>query len=1381
MKTNTLSFRDKGLYKLLRACFLIGALIISGMTSETSAQCNADAGSLMGFKPTDCLQAGGTVIGGVPVGDAVVPAGYQVIYVLTEGAGLLIQDASANPTFTVTAIGDYTVHTLVYDPNTLNLGSVVFGVTTGFDVNSLLIQGGGSICASLDVSGTSISVDNPDAGTISADAAQYCLSGGSATISASPGGNAYVPAGYSTVYVLTEGPGLVIQGAGATPSFVVNGAGDYTIHTLVYDPVTLDLGIVVPGTTTGFDVNGLLLQGGGTICASLDVAGAPVSVVDCGTPCIADAGSLMGYKPTDCLQTGGTVIGGIPMGNAVVPAGYQTIYVLTEGPGLVIQQASAYPVFTVTAIGDYTVHTLVYDPNTLNLGSVVFGVTTGFDVNSLLIQGGGSICASLDVTGTSISVDNPDAGTITADSAQYCLSGGAATLSATPDGNAYVPSGYSTVYVLTEGPGLVIQGAGASPSFVVNGAGDYIIHTLVYDPNTLSLGIVVPGTTTGFDVNGLLIQGGGGICASLDVAGAPISVIDCGTPCDADAGTITADQSSVCLDNGSAVLSATPDGNDLVPAGYQTVYVLTQGAGLVIQQAGTTPSFTVSDTGSYIIHTLVYDPNTLDLNIVVPGVTTGFDVNGLLIQGGGSICASLDVAGAPISVIDCGTPCDADAGTITADQSSVCLDNGSAVLSATPDGNDLVPAGYQTVYVLTQGAGLVIQQAGTTPSFTVSDTGSYIIHTLVYDPNTLDLNIVVPGVTTGFDVNGLLIQGGGSICASLDVAGAPILVDPCPVPCLADAGTLTADSATYCLDNSGIFISATPDGNSVVPAGYQTLYVLTEGAGLTILQANPTPVFSISDTGNYTIHTLVYDPNTLNLSLVVFGTTVAVDVLGLLVQGGGLICASLDVPGAPITVVDCGELCTADAGSITADLSLACIDSTSVIISATPDGNDIVPAGYQTVYVLTQGSGLVIQQAGATPSFTVSDTGSYIIHTLVYDPNTLDLNSVVPWVTTGFDVNGLLIQGGGAICASLDVAGAPILVELCSASCLANAGTIGSDSTQYCLINSTVDVSATPDGNDVVPAGYQTVYVLTQGAGLVIQQAGAAPTFTVSDTGNYIIHTLVYDPATLDLNIVVPGVTTGFDVNGLLIQGGGSICASLDVTGAPFNVALCSQTCIADAGTLTPDQSAYCLVNATVDISATPDGNIVVPAGYQVGYVLTEGPNLIVMQAGVTPNFAVADTGSYTIHTLVYDPNTLNLSLIVPGTTAAIDVLGLLIQGGGTICASLDVAGAPIIVETCIVTGNLGTGQGYMSDELSVWPNPATDNVTIEVKDLPVGEYQVKIIDFKGVEMLRPIGITLDDTNGTYLFDISDLRNGAYTLMVISDVHLSTGKIIKTD
>jgi hypothetical protein len=357
-----------------------------------------------------------------------------------------------------------------------------------------------------------------------------------------------------------------------------------------------------------------------------------------GSNCVADAGTLTATSSVACTKGGSATISATPNGNAVVPPGYQTLYVLTEGPGLVIQQVSPLSSFSVTGGGNFTIHTLIYDPLTLNLGIVVPGVTTGFDVNALLIQGGGSICASLDVTGAPILINNPDAGTLTAVNSTICGNGG--LLTATPDGNSNVPAGYSTLYVLTSGTGLVIEQVSATPSFNVTGSGLYTIHTLVFD-STLDLSIVVPGVTTGFDVNGLLVQGGGTICASLDVAGAQFNVA---TP---NAGTISPDNFINCLNNGSATITATPNGNAVVPSGFQTVYVLTRGLGLVIQQAGATPSFTVTQPGLYRIHTLVYDPNTLNLGIVVPGVTTGFDVNGLLVQGGGTICGSLDVQGAP--------------------------------------------------------------------------------------------------------------------------------------------------------------------------------------------------------------------------------------------------------------------------------------------------------------------------------------------------------------------------------------------------------------------------------------------------------------------------------------------------------------------------------------------------------------------------------------------------------------------------------------------------------------------------------------------------------------------------------------------------------------
>ncbi|MEO1032380.1 MAG: T9SS type A sorting domain-containing protein, partial [Bacteroidota bacterium] len=304
--------------------------------------------------------------------------------------------------------------------------------------------------------------------------------------------------------------------------------------------------------------------------------------------------------------------------------------------------------------------------------------------------------------------------------------------------------------------------------------------------------------------------------------------------------------------------------------------------------------FTVMGGGNYTIHTLVY-PTGLDLSIVQLGTTTGFDVNGLLIQGGGELCASLDVAGAPVHITN------PDAGTLTANESNVTLEGGSATISATPNGDANVPEGYSTLYVLTSGEGLVIEQVGGTPEFTVTEAGDYTIHTLVY-PTGLDLSVVQLGITTGFDVNGLLVQGGGDLCAALDVPGAPIHVDE-DEACLAHAGTLYSDHPIQCIDDGIATIFAETAQEPVIPDGYSQLFVLTNAFNLTILNVSATPTFDIDTVGFYRIHSLVYDPSTLDLSIVQFGVTTAFDVLPLLQQGGGDICASLDVRGAVNLVV----------------------------------------------------------------------------------------------------------------------------------------------------------------------------------------------------------------------------------------------------------------------------------------------------------------------------------------------------------------------------------------------------------------------------------------------------------------------------------------------
>ena len=764
-----------------------------------------------------------------------------------------------------------------------------------------------------------------------------------------------------------------------------------------------------------------------------------------------------------------------------------------------------------------------------------------------------------------------DPGTLAA--SQICFQEDQATISASPRGDAIIPDGFETIYVLTSSEDLVIEGVNNEPSFEVIPNGLYTIHTLIYESSTLDLGIVELGVTTGFDVNALLIQGGGSICAALDVAGNQYKFGGCEPDCEAMAGTLLADNQG-CVNVDGAMINATIKDQPTVPAGFEVLYVLTAGEGLVIQNVNDEATFTVTEEGLYTIHTLVYDQNTLDLGIVEIGTTTGFDVNSLLIQGGGAICGALDVAGASFTIEACPN-CDAWPGTLIAD-SNDCLEGENVTITATRTTDTVVPEGFEVIYVLTSGNELVIENVDAVPNFAVTSTGLYTIHTLVYDPMTLDLSIVTPGETTGFDVNGLLIQGGGDICAALDVAGASFTVEKCQNICEADAGSLHPGHKD-CIDGHGATIEANISHKPFVPSGFERLYVLTSGDDLVIEEVNTHPNFGVAEEGLYTIHTLIYDPGTLDLGIVKFGETTGFDVNSLLIQGGGSICGALDVSGAKFEVEQCG--CQATAGTLKPKKE-ECIDGHGATITAKVGNRPRVPSGFEVIYVLTSGDGLVIQNVSATPSFTVNEEGLFTIHTLVYDPNTLDLGIVEIGATTGFDVNSLLIQGGGDICAALDVPGAKFEVENCK--CKATAGTLKPNS-EECIDDHGASITAIIGNQPTVPSGFEVIYVLTSGDGLVIQNVSAAPSFTVNEEGLFTIHTLVYDPSTLDLGIVEPGVTTGFDVNSLLIQGGGDICAALDVPGAKFEVENCK--CKATAGTLKPN-SEECIDDHGATITA---------------------------------------------------------------------------------------------------------------------------------------------------------------------------------------------------
>ncbi|MBK6829647.1 MAG: hypothetical protein IPG92_02385 [Flavobacteriales bacterium] len=73
------------------------------------------------------------------------------------------------------------------------------------------------------------------------------------------------------------------------------------------------------------------------------------------------------------------------------------------------------------------------------------------------------------MAGAAFNVADPNAGTLSG-GGDVCLSGDAAILTATPNGDSNTPAGYSLAYVLTSGAELTIQQLGehrSSPSRAV--------------------------------------------------------------------------------------------------------------------------------------------------------------------------------------------------------------------------------------------------------------------------------------------------------------------------------------------------------------------------------------------------------------------------------------------------------------------------------------------------------------------------------------------------------------------------------------------------------------------------------------------------------------------------------------------------------------------------------------------------------------------------------------------------------------------------------------------------------------------------------------------------------------------------------------------------
>jgi hypothetical protein len=84
--------------------------------------------------------------------------------------------------------------------------------------------------------------------------------------------------------------------------------------------------------------------------------------------------------------------------------------------------------------------------------------------------------------------------------------------------------------------------------------------------------------------------------------------------------------------------------------------------------------------------------------------------------------------------------------------------------------------------------------------------------------------------------------------------------------------------------------------------------------------------------------------------------------------------------------------------------------------------------------------------------------------------------------------------------------------------------------------------------------------------------------------------------------------------------------------------------------------------------------------------------------------------------------------------------------------------------------GTTGTGKAL------VYPNPATELITIDLNYLPSANYTIELFDLLGNKISSMSG----ENSAVFIFPLSDIANGVYMLTVSSPGFLQSYKVIKS-
>ncbi len=125
----------------------------------------------------------------------------------------------------------------------------------------------------------------------------------------------------------------------------------------------------------------------------------------------------------------------------------------------------------------------------------------------------------------------------------------------------------------------------------------------------------------------------------------------------------------------------------------------------------------------------------------------------------------------------------------------------------------------------------------------------------------------------------------------------------------------------------------------------------------------------------------------------------------------------------------------------------------------------------------------------------------------------------------------------------------------------------------------------------------------------------------------------------------------------------------------PEQVEICNCDPTADAGTMVfPPDSEGCIddMGSTVTLITTPTGDAVIPPGYVLTFVLTVNNTFDIVDCSDSPNVVVDEPGWFTVHPVVYDPNTFDPCSLIGSTIFDMEAL---FASDPCVCGDVDTTG----------------------------------------------------------------------------------------------------------